>query len=145
MNYEDTDVSMETAYLSIIVTSMPGIAEKTLKTMLESLPWVRIVGTAAGCLSALHMVYEKQPDLVVLDSNLPAADVQAFVRQLAEEGLSTRSLVLCATDSQIRGALTAGADSALRRDVNITQLRAILARFRCSAYGNMDGPTIESA
>jgi DNA-binding NarL/FixJ family response regulator len=91
------------------------------------LPSVQVVGTAAGCLSALFMVRDTQADLVVIDSNLPIEDVQVFVRQLRQEGLATRSLVLAVTGEQVRRALAGGADAALRRDVSIRQLGAVVA------------------
>jgi DNA-binding NarL/FixJ family response regulator len=83
---------------------------------------VQVVGTASGCLSALQLVRDSQADLVVLDSNLPLEDVRELLRQLEREGLGTRSLVLTLTSAQVRRALAAGADAALRRDSSIRQL-----------------------
>lgn len=117
----------EKARLTTVIASTPGIAEQSLRATLESLPAVQVVGTAAGCLSALQMVRDRQADLVVIDSNLPIEDVQVFLRQLKCEGLETHSLVLAATSGQVRHALAAGADSALRRDVSIRQLSAVVA------------------
>jgi DNA-binding NarL/FixJ family response regulator len=90
---------------------------------------VRVIGTAAGCLSALQMVHDTQADLVVIDANLPLEDVQVFLQQLKREGLETRSIALATTSAQVRGALAAGADAALRRDASIRQLGAVVAGF----------------
>jgi DNA-binding NarL/FixJ family response regulator len=116
-----------TARLTTIVASVPGIAEQSLRATLESLPSVQVVGTAAGCLSALQMVRDRQADLVVIDSNLPLGDVRVFLQQLKHEGLRTRSLVLAATSDQVRRALAAGADAALRRDASLGQFSAVVA------------------
>ena len=121
------------ARLSTVVASMPGIAEQSLKATLESLSSVRVVGTASGCLSAFHMVRDNQVDLVVLDSNLPLDDVRVFLQQLRSAGLATRSLVLAATSGQVRHALAAGADAALRRDSSIGQLSATVDGFRSAS------------
>ena len=118
-----------TARLSTIIASMPGVAEQSLRATLEALSSLQVVGTASGCLSALQMVRDKQADLVVIDSNLPLEDVQVFLQQLKKAGLRTHSLVLAATSSQVRRALAAGADAALRRDVSTSQLGAALDRF----------------
>lgn len=115
--------------LSTVIASTPGIAEQSLRATLESVPWVQVVGTAAGCLSALQMVRARQIDLVVIDSNLPLEEVQVFLQQLKVEGLRTHSLVLAATSGQVRRALVAGADVALRRDVSTGQLGAATAGF----------------
>lgn len=125
--HSQTDAAPKAARLSTIVASMPGIAEQSLRATLEAFPSVQIVGTAAGCLSALQLVRERRPDLVVIDSNLPLEDVQEFLRQLEQEGLGTRSLVLAATYGQVRHLLAAGADAALRRDTSIRQLSVVVA------------------
>jgi DNA-binding NarL/FixJ family response regulator len=128
---------LETARLTTIIASAPGVAEQSLRATLESLPSVQVVGTAAGCLSALQMVRDRQADLVVIDSNLPIEDVRVLLRQLQQEGLETRSLVLATTSGQVRHALAAGADSALRRDVSIRQLSAVVAGFSRAKSGEI--------
>ena len=110
------------ARLSTVLASVPGVAEQSLRATLESLPSIKIVGTAAGCLSAMQMVRTGQADLVVIDANLPFDDVREFLRQLRQHQLATYALVLAATSSQVRHALAEGADVALRRDASIRQL-----------------------
>lgn len=126
---KSTEPAPEIARLSTIIASVPGITAQSLRTTFEALSSVQIAGTAAGCLSALQMVRERQADLVVIDSNLPLEEVQVFLQQLKQEGLRTRSLVLAATSDQVRRALAAGADAALRRDVSTGQLGAVTAGF----------------
>lgn len=115
--------------LTAVIASLPGIGEQSLRATLEALASVDVVGTAAGCLSALEMVRDTQAHLVVIDSNLPLEDVQTFLHQLNREGLPTRSLVLVATNSEVRRALAFGADAVLRRDSSSRQLSAVLAGF----------------
>ena len=117
------------APLSTVVVSVPGIAEQSLRATLESLPTVQVVGTAAGCLSALKMVRERQANLVVIDSNLPWDEVRFFVQYLKEARLGAGTLVLAATSVQMHQALAAGADAALRRDASTRQLGDVVARF----------------
>jgi DNA-binding NarL/FixJ family response regulator len=124
-----TEPMLEKARLTTVIASTPGIGEQSLRATLEAFPSVQVVGTAAGCLTALQMVRERQADLVVIDSNLPIEDVRVLLRQLQEEEPETRSLVLAATSGQVRQALAAGADSALRRDASIRQLGAVVAEF----------------
>jgi DNA-binding NarL/FixJ family response regulator len=129
------------------VASSPGISEQSLRATLESLPSVQVVGTAAGCLSALQMVRDSQPDLVILDANLPLEDVREFLRQLQQEGLVTRSLVLAGTNGQVRQALVAGADAALRRDSSIRQFRVTVNGLHRpnpgEAFGELDDMIFE--
>lgn len=123
---KSTESAPDIARLSTIIASVPGIAEQSLRVTLEALSSVQIAGTAAGCLSALQMVRDRQADLVVIDSNLPFEDVRVFLQQLKQEGLRTRSLVLAAASDQVRRALAAGADFALRRDVSLGRLSAVV-------------------
>ncbi len=113
-----------------------------MRATLESLPSLYIVGTAAGCLSALQMVRDSQADLVVVDANLPFEDVQVFLRHLKEERLETRSLVLAATSSQVRRSLNAGAHASLRRDASIRQLGAAVDGFRFQDGAERQEPEI---
>lgn len=131
--------------LRTIIASTPGVAEQSLRATLESLPSLHIVGTAAGCLSALQMVRDAQADLVVIDANLPIEDVQVFLQQLEEQGLKTRSLVLAATSSQVRRALAMGADAALRRDTSIKQLGAAVDRFYRGSRMEIEESSAESS
>lgn len=131
-----TEAVPGTAHLATVLASVPGVAEQSLRATLESLPSVKVIGTVAGCLSALQMVRARQVDLVVIDSNLPLEDVQVFLQQLEQEGLRTRSLVLAATSGQVRRALAAGADAALRRDASIRQLGDVVARFHRASPGD---------
>jgi DNA-binding NarL/FixJ family response regulator len=112
-----------------VIVSAPGVAEQSLRATLESLSSVQVIGTAAGCLSALQMVRDMQAELVAIDSNLPLEEVRVFLQQLKQEELRTHSLVLAATNGRVQRALAAGADAALRRDVSTGQLGAVVAGF----------------
>jgi DNA-binding NarL/FixJ family response regulator len=126
--------------LRTIIASTPGVAEQSLRATLESLASLHVVGTAAGCLSALQMARNSAADLVVIDANLPFGDVQVLLQQLEEEKPEIRSLVLVATSSQVRRALAAGADAALRRDASIRRLNAVVEGF----YGGSQVEIAES-
>ena len=131
-----TGPALETARMSTLIASAPGLTEQSLRTTLESFPSVQVVGTAAGCLSALQLVRETQAGLVVIDANIPFEEVQRFLRLLEHWGRETRSLVLVETTSQVYRALAAGADAALRRDASFMELDAAVAglqRFHAGA------------
>ena len=130
-----TEATLETGSLLTIIASEPGIAEQSLRATLESLPLVQVAGTAAGCLSALQMVRDRQAGLVVIDANVPFEEVQHFLRLLEQEGRDTRCLVLAETTSQVYRALAVGADAALRRDASIMELGAAVAELHRAHVG----------
>lgn len=115
--------------LATVIASVPGVAEQSLRATLESLASIEIVGTAAGCLTAMQLVRDRQADLVVIDSNLPFEEVRVFLQHLKQARLATRALVLASTSSQVRQALDAGADAALRREASIGQLSSAVDRL----------------
>ena len=130
-----TEAALETGSLLTIIVSEPGLAEQSLRVALESLPAVQVVGSAAGCLSALQMVRDGQAGLVVIDANVPFEEVQELLRLVEQEGRGIRSLVLVATTSQVYRALAAGADAALRRDASIRELGAAVAGLQPAHTG----------
>ena len=130
------EAALETGSLLTIIASEPGLAEQSLRATLESLPEVQVIGSAAGCLSALQMVGDRHAGLVVIDANIPFEEVQQFLRRLEEDGRETCVLVLAATTTQVYRALAAGADAALRRDASIRQVGAAIAELCQASPGN---------
>lgn len=133
----------QAARLATVLASVPGVAEQSLKATLESLASIQIIGTAAGCLSAMQMVRAGQADLVVIDSNLPFEDVRVFLQQLRQDGLATHALVLAATSGQVREALMLGANAALRRDASIRQLSAAVDTLQYARIADEPEPSSE--
>jgi DNA-binding NarL/FixJ family response regulator len=93
-----------------------------------------IVGDAGDIETAIELVREHQPDLVICDLNMPGCTGGLAVRRLCRECPSTRVLVLTAHDSLecIRESFGAGAIGYVRKDA----LRAeLLAAVRRAAAG----------
>ena len=80
-----------------VVASRPGVMQASLRAALTSLSWVEVVGSAGDGLSALNLVRERQPDLLVIDCNLLEDEVCALLRQVKEEWPHVRCLVLTRT------------------------------------------------
>ena len=91
---KDREATPETAIVRTLIACSPGMVEQALRATLNALPAVDVVGTAPGCLSALHMVREKAPALLVIDANLPEGEVKTLLRELRTTQHQTRSLVL---------------------------------------------------
>lgn len=73
-----------------------------------------VVGVASGGLSAVAMINHQQPDLVVIDSNLPEVETCKLIEWIKQNHRSIRTLVLAETTQQLSKAVNAGADYALR-------------------------------
>lgn len=98
----------------VLVVSLPGVMQKMLRETFYSRLDVDLVGVASGGLSAVRMIQQKQPDLVVIDSNLPSSEASALIMWMKEECHQICSLVLAETTLQLNRATSAGADIVMR-------------------------------
>jgi chemotaxis response regulator CheB len=101
--------------LRVIVVSMPGTMQESLQANLDAMPGVEVIALAGGCLSAVRLVQEKQPDIVVVDSNLSEDEVLAFLNDVKRLHPEIRVVVLTHTTRQQRRILGGGADAVLSR------------------------------
>jgi len=65
-------------------------------------------------LSVVRIIQQKQPHLVVIDSNLPSSEANALVLWMKEECQQICSLVLAETTQQLNRATSVGADIVMR-------------------------------
>lgn len=98
----------------VLVVSLPGMMQKMLCETLTGRLDVDLVGVASGGLSAVGMIRQKQPDLVVINSNLPPGEASALIIWMKEEHPQICSLVLAETTQQLNRATRAGADIVMR-------------------------------
>jgi DNA-binding NarL/FixJ family response regulator len=116
----------------VLIVSLPGMMQKVLKDTFTLRADVLVVGVASGGLSAANLIQQKQPDLVVIDSNLPALEKNALLVWLKEEQQHATSLVLVETTQQLNQAAGAGADFTLRSYSLPGSLDSILRNLRSS-------------
>ena len=118
---------MEPVIKSTVIVSASAIMEASIRSIFDSLSSVQIIGSAAGCLSALELVREKKPDILVIDANLPGQELKTLLQHIKQERLGTRSLVVTVTREQERHAFAAGADIVFPRYGSNDQLNAMIA------------------
>jgi DNA-binding NarL/FixJ family response regulator len=96
-----------------------------LKNLLEE-QGVQIVGEAANGQTALRIVAELAPDVVVMDLNMPGLSGVETTRQLASIAPLTRVVVLTISvdDDDVMNAVMAGACGYLLKDSSIQELVA---------------------
>jgi len=84
--------------------------------MLTGSGQVAVTGSAGDGLSALSMVREVQPALLVVDSNLLEDEVVSLLREVKGAWPEVRCLVLVQTTGRKNRALAAGADAVVSRN-----------------------------
>jgi len=99
-------------------------------------PSLELVGEAASGPEGIELATRLNPDLILLDMNLPGMDGIAILKALKERELDARVVMLTVSDSEenIVAALRAGADGYLLKDM---EPEDILDRLRAAAGGKL--------
>lgn len=100
----------------------------------------RVVGQAEDGKRALELIRELQPDIAVLDINLPELNGQQVTRQATQEKLSTRILLLTGydDDEQAIHAAHAGAFGYCAKDIQPKKLVGAIQEVMNGNYVMVD-------
>lgn len=116
--------------IKVLLISLPGMLQSVLRQTLAAKSDVDLVGVASGCLSAFSMIKQQAPELIVVDSNLPDAEIQELILQVRAEQIKSRFMVLTETVRQREKATSAGADFVLRSDALPRELDSVMVEMR---------------
>ena len=99
------------APIRVAVADDHPVVREGLVAMLETQPDFAIVGSAASGTDVLALVKSADPDVLLLDLEMPALDGVGVLRALRESGARVRSIVFTVfdTDERIIAAVEAGA------------------------------------
>lgn len=114
---------------STLIVARPGRLRDALGALLTTIPGLRIVGQADDGPSALKMVAEHHPTLVLLDSTLPDDEVKTVVRQIKAHWPQLRCIVLAGNPEQQQIVRSAGADEVLLKEYPAANLLASLEKL----------------
>ncbi len=114
--------------IRILIADDHPIVRDGLRTILGTQPDFEVVGEAAHGTEVLRQVDELQPDLLLLDLEMPRMDGVETLRQLRAAHPQVRVLVFTAfdTDERIMGALRAGAQGYLLKGTPREELFAAI-------------------
>jgi len=106
-----TDAAGETPTIRVAVADDHPVVREGLVAMLETQPDFMVVGTAGSGDEALAMVTAADPDVLLLDLEMPRLDGVGVLRQLRTSGARVRVIVFTVfdTDERIIAAVEAGA------------------------------------
>ncbi|PRY13435.1 response regulator transcription factor [Kineococcus rhizosphaerae] len=112
--------------LRVVVADDQTIVRDGLVALLDLLPDVEVVATAADGAQAVARVAEHAPDVVLMDLGMPSVDGVEATRRITAQHPDTAVVVLTtyADDASILGALQAGARGYLTKSAG----RADIAR-----------------
>jgi DNA-binding NarL/FixJ family response regulator len=116
--------------MSVLIADDHPLFRKGMRALLESLPGVEVVGEASSGEEAVSMAVARQPDVVLMDLQMPGGNGLAATREISKASPNVRILVvtLFEDDESIFAALRAGAHGYVLKDVEEEEmLRAIRA------------------
>ena len=101
----------EHAKIRILVADDHPMLREGLVAVLSTQPDFEIVGEAANGSEVILLAQRMEPDVILLDLEMPGMDGVAALEKLRETGSGARSIAFTAydTDERILGALRAGA------------------------------------
>jgi DNA-binding NarL/FixJ family response regulator len=117
---EDPGVSAENPAepVTVIVADDQSAVREGLVLLLGTLPGIVVAGQAADGNAAVELVAATNPQVVLMDLNMPGTDGVSATRRISADHPGTRVVVLTtyADDESIIGALQAGALGYLTKD-----------------------------
>lgn len=121
----------------ILIADDHAILRAGLRLLIENQPGLSIAGEASDGREAIQKAAELQPDLLLLDLNMPNLDGLAALAQIKQAAPGSRVLILTMHDdvSYLQEALQAGASGyVLKHAVDTELLMAIQAVMRGEIY-----------
>jgi DNA-binding NarL/FixJ family response regulator len=117
----------------VLIVARPSPLRDGLRALLTTMPQIEIIGQVDDAPSALKMITEQRPAVVVLNPNLAADEVWTVLRGIKAEGTQPRCIVLADNIQQQQVAKAAGADYALLKGFAATRLLRTIESLLSSA------------
>jgi two-component system response regulator AlgR len=121
--------------MKVVIVDDEPLARARLRELLADQPGVTVVAEAADGHSALHACAEQQPDLVLLDIQMPGIDGLETARHLAAFEPRPAVVFCTAFDAHALSAFDAQAIDYLVKPVRPERLAAALDRVRTFTAG----------
>ncbi len=115
--------------ITAIIISDYGFMREGLRTLVESLPEVTVLGTTNGVLVGKKMAIELAPQLVIVDCTLSNGKGLELVHNIKIEGIPTRCLAIVESFDDSQKAISLGAEGALIKGFTRNDLVRVLKRM----------------
>jgi DNA-binding NarL/FixJ family response regulator len=116
--------------LTVLIADDHPLFRKGMRSLLETMPEITLVGEAKSGREAVELALDQQPDVVLMDLQMPDGSGLAATRELNKHSPNIRILVvtLFEDDDSIFAALRAGAHGYILKDADEEEMmRAIRA------------------
>ncbi len=116
--------------LTVLIADDHPLFRKGMRSLLESMPDIELIGEAESGQEAINMTTEHQPDLVLMDLQMPGGSGLSATREISKISPNVHILIvtLFQDDESIFTALRAGARGYILKDADEEEMmRAIRA------------------
>ncbi len=110
--------------IDLVLADDHSVIRKALSELLQNNDKINVIGEAEDGKELLTLLNSVQPDIIILDVNMPNLNGFEALNNLKENNASPSVLILSADEkaSSIRSALDAGAKGYLPKNVKFTEL-----------------------
>jgi DNA-binding NarL/FixJ family response regulator len=114
--------------IRLVIVDDHGIVREGIRQVIAGDDGMTVAGEAADGVAALALVARERPDVVLLDITMPGMTGLDVVRQLREQGDTTRVLMLSVHDdaAYVMESIRNGAQGYVRKDTTPSDLRAAI-------------------
>ncbi|MDP9142430.1 MAG: LytTR family DNA-binding domain-containing protein [Pseudomonadota bacterium] len=116
--------------MRVVIVDDEPLARERLRRLLQEFPGYEVVGEAGDGESALDVVDDEEPDLVLLDIRMGGMDGLQVARQLSEMDVPPAVIFTTAYAEHALSAFDASAQGYLLKPIKLEKLRDALQRVR---------------
>jgi DNA-binding NarL/FixJ family response regulator len=134
MSHEGSHTSGQT--ISVVIVDDHPLFREGIHNVLRYEPDIRVLGEGGNGKQAIELAQKLQPDVMLMDINLPMVNGIQATRQMTNERLHVRVVLMTAYDDQeqLLHGMRAGAASYCAKDVEPTRLVEVLRYVAAGHY-----------
>ena len=121
---------------SILLIDDHPLLRRGIKQLIELEPEMTVAGEANSGAAGIELALKIEPDLILMDLNMPEMDGIEALRKLREHNISSRIIMFTVSDQEddVVAALRAGADGYLLKDMEPEDM---IAQLHQAAVGKL--------
>ena len=116
--------------MRVVIVDDEPLARERLRRLIAEFPGYEVVGEAGDGETALEIIRDEEPDVVLLDVRMGMVDGLQVARAIAEEEMPPAIIFITAYPEHALSAFDADADAYLLKPVRKEKLREALQRVR---------------